>query len=181
MSNRNKNLGLQKMSNLESSLMELNIRVGNNKDTATTILEENDSEKSSTEDTELNEDGGNTISNKPQKTKITLNQSILFSKLPPQTTSTILTVSKPVVSKIQIRFKSIGSVNQVKPAVFKISKSSKFASILKFLELKIGGKVYCYLSNSVSPNPDEELSNLYDIFKVGDELIVSYCNTVAFG
>ncbi|KAG7877289.1 hypothetical protein KL938_004045 [Ogataea parapolymorpha] len=162
---------------LASSLMELNIKVGTT-DIPQTIAEE---QNPATDSKEEVLDDETTIKNDPQKTKITLNQSMMLSKLPAKTTSAVLSVSKPTESKIQIRFKSIGSVDQVSPAVFKISKSSKFSSILRFLELKLGKKVYCYLNNSVSPNPDEELENLYNIFRVGDELIVSYCNIVAFG
>ncbi|KAH3663993.1 hypothetical protein OGAPHI_004707 [Ogataea philodendri] len=163
---------------LTSSLMELHIKVGAT-NVPQSIAEETGDTASGSDSESLDDES--TIKKDPQKTKITLNQSMMLSKLPAKTTSAVLTVSKPTEAKVQIRFKSIGSINQVRPAVFKISKSSKFSSIIKFLELKLGRKVYCYLNNSMSPNPDEELENLYNLFRVGDELIVSYCNIVAFG
>ncbi|GME80059.1 unnamed protein product [Ambrosiozyma monospora] len=119
-------------------------------------------------------------------------QSKMLTKLSTRTTQSLLQVSDTAKSneggKITIRFKTIGgSIPNLKQPVFKISRNSKFVSILKFLTKKLklkendGGKIYCYLGNSIVPNPDDELGNLFDLFKVGDELNISYCNMVAFG
>ncbi|KAF6010533.1 hypothetical protein HII12_002774 [Brettanomyces bruxellensis] len=119
----------------------------------------------------------------PIKSKITMAHSKMLTGLSDRATDSLLAVSKRNSTKVQIRFKSIGSIGQLRPAVFKISRSSRFLSILRFLtrRLKINN-VYCYLENSIVPSPDDSIGNLYDLFKSGDsELIVSYCNIVAFG
>lgn len=119
----------------------------------------------------------------PIKSKITMAHSKMLTGLSDRATDSLLAVSKRNSTKVQIRFKSIGSIGQLRPAIFKISRSSRFLSILRFLtrRLKINN-VYCYLENSIVPSPDDSIGNLYDLFKSGDsELIVSYCNIVAFG
>lgn len=123
-----------------------------------------------------------TIEATPIKSKITLAQSKVLSQLPGRATDSLLNVTRPDGGKIQVRFKSIGSIDQLRPAVFKISRDSQFSSISRFLEKRLKlDKVYCYLANSIVPNPDDRIGNLYDLFRSGHELIVSYCNVVAFG
>lgn len=119
----------------------------------------------------------------PIKSKITMAHSKMLTGLSDRATDSLLAVSKRNSTKVQIRFKSIGSIGQLRPAVFKISRSSRFLSILRFLTRRLKLKnVYCYLENSIVPSPDDSIGNLYDLFKSGDsELIVSYCNIVAFG
>ena len=90
--------------------------------------------------------------------------------------------SEGLQEKIRIRFHPIGSVPQIKPAVCKISRGQPFSSVVLFLQkcLKME-HVYCYVNNSFSPNPHQNVGGLWELFKVGDELIVGYCASVAFG
>ncbi|ODQ77572.1 hypothetical protein BABINDRAFT_26872, partial [Babjeviella inositovora NRRL Y-12698] len=97
--------------------------------------------------------------------------------------------------KITIRFQAIGGAPPILVKVFKISRNQKFSVLNKFLHKRVysnrgnrsspepeGRKqLFLYLHNSFAPNGDEVLGNLFSLFKVGDELIVSYCLNVAFG
>ncbi|GMM38986.1 Atg12 protein [Saccharomycopsis crataegensis] len=88
--------------------------------------------------------------------------------------------------KILIRFQSIGSTRQIEPRVYKISNNQQFSSLIRFLhkKFKLGdrdGHVFCYIHNSFSPNPDEIIGDLFKNFAINNELVVSYCENVAFG
>lgn len=171
------------MDKLTKSLHDLDVDIANKKLVNTVkkkIQEESEEEKDEDEDT---------IKKYPIKTQITVTQSVLLTKLATSKTNALLNSStKDENFKIKIRFKSIGSIEQISPSVFKISKTSKFYSIKKFIELKLklklnkSSKIYCYLGNAFLPNPDDELGNLFELFKTSDdELLITYCNTVAFG
>lgn len=84
--------------------------------------------------------------------------------------------------KVQIKFMPIGSIATMVPTVFKISSSQPFSMVLSFLKKKLKIQdVYCYINNSFAPNPQQVIGDLWQQFKINDELIVSYCGTVAFG
>ncbi|AET38585.1 Atg12p Ecym_3073 [Eremothecium cymbalariae DBVPG len=84
--------------------------------------------------------------------------------------------------KISIRFQPIGSIAQVDPQVCKLGSSHTFAMVTMFLCKKLRLEdVHCYISNSFAPTPQQNVGQLWEQFKVNDELVVSYCATVAFG
>lgn len=85
--------------------------------------------------------------------------------------------------KIQIRFQPVGSTPLISPRVFKISATQTMASLAVFLRrrLKVVDQLWLYLHSLFSPNPDERLGDLWEMFRTNDELVVYYCNTVAFG
>ncbi|CCE80429.1 Piso0_003545 [Millerozyma farinosa CBS 7064] len=86
--------------------------------------------------------------------------------------------------KVTIRFQPIGSTPSITPRVFKISSNSTISTLKRFLikRLKVKNNlIYVYIQNSFQPLPDEMVGDLYNLFKVGNELILSYCHTVAFG
>ncbi|KAG5420626.1 ATG12 [Candida metapsilosis] len=99
--------------------------------------------------------------------------------------STTEALQKPVAQdpvKISIRFIPIGSTVEIKPKVFKISSTQTIATLNKFLCKKLKQSHLClYIQSSFSPAPEEKIGDLYNLFKTKDELIVSYCNSVAFG
>ncbi|CDK26305.1 unnamed protein product [Kuraishia capsulata CBS 1993] len=129
------------------------------------------------------------------KTKVTMAASMVLSKLPSKTNDLVANLSKPKKDKVTIRFQPIGSVPHISPKVFKISSSQPFSTLIRFLEKRIrqrqtedakvnaltGGTLFCYIHNSIAPSPDEMIGNLFTNFNVNNELMVSYCNTVAFG
>ncbi|CCE61939.1 hypothetical protein TPHA_0B02660 [Tetrapisispora phaffii CBS 4417] len=84
--------------------------------------------------------------------------------------------------KIQIRFQAIGNVLPINPNTCTISTEQPFATVILFVKRKLKMKdVYCYVNNSFAPNPQQNIGDLWDQFKIGNALIVSYCATVAFG
>ncbi|CAD6600718.1 HLJ1_G0016310.mRNA.1.CDS.1 [Saccharomyces cerevisiae] len=86
------------------------------------------------------------------------------------------------IRKIQIKFQPIGSIGQLKPSVCKISMSQSFAMVILFLKRRLKmDHVYCYINNSFAPSPQQNIGELWMQFKTNDELIVSYCASVAFG
>lgn len=84
--------------------------------------------------------------------------------------------------KVTIRLQPIGSVPEISPRVFQIASDQKFGALTKFLckKLKLT-HVYCYVNNAFAPSLDQKLVDLWAQFKVSEELIISYCETVAFG
>ncbi|AAS50527.1 AAR160Wp [Eremothecium gossypii ATCC 10895] len=88
----------------------------------------------------------------------------------------------PEPPKVAIRFQPIGSVGQVMPQVCRISSAQSFGAVLVFLRRRLRlDTVHCYVSNSFAPTPQQNVGQLWEQFKVNDELVVSYCATVAFG
>lgn len=84
--------------------------------------------------------------------------------------------------KITARFQPIGSVKPINPKVCQIASDQPFSAIVRFLckKLKLDG-VHCYINNAFAPSPDQNLGDLWNQFSVNNELIISYCETVAFG
>lgn len=86
------------------------------------------------------------------------------------------------VEKVQIKFVPIGSIPPIKPSICKISSRQRFSMVIAFLEKKLKVRhVYCYINNSFAPSPQQIVGDLWNQFKINDELIVSYCGSVAFG
>lgn len=86
--------------------------------------------------------------------------------------------------KVTIRFQPIGSTPIITPRVFKVSSNNTISTLKRFLikRLKVKNNlIYIYIQNSFQPLPDETVGDLYNMFRVGSELILSYCHTVAFG
>lgn len=126
----------------------------------------------------------------PLRQEVPMTASLILNKLP-KATNEALEKSQQASSKkshqdkqlkVQIKFQPIGSIAQITPSVCKISATQPFALISTFLtrSLKVS-QVYCYINNSFAPNPQQIVGDLWSQFKVDNELIVSYCGTVAFG
>ena len=120
----------------------------------------------------------------PPQTRIPLSTSIILEKkLPVQQQQNVLNPQTTDSSKITIRFVPIGSTPAIQPRVFKISSTQTISTLNKFLckKLKHKGILHLYIQNSFMPLPDEQIGALYSLFKTNNELIISYCNTIAFG
>lgn len=88
----------------------------------------------------------------------------------------------PTATKISIRFQPIGSTLAIRPASFKVSPTQTVASIQKFLMLRLKiSTVHVYVLSSFQPTPDESLGDLHGFFKSNGELLLSYCESIAFG
>ncbi|ODV78298.1 APG12-domain-containing protein, partial [Suhomyces tanzawaensis NRRL Y-17324] len=86
-------------------------------------------------------------------------------------------------TKLTIRLLPVGSTPAITPKVHTISSTQKISTIAHFLgrKLRHKGPIYMYIQNSFQPTPDETLGNLHTLFKTNNELIISYCYSVAFG
>ncbi|RCK63097.1 Ubiquitin-like protein ATG12 [Candida viswanathii] len=121
----------------------------------------------------------------PPQTKIPLSTSIILEKkIPLEQQEKVLNPPPTTTdSKIMIRFVPIGSTPSIQPRVFKISSGQTISTLNKFLckKLRHKGILHLYIQNSFMPLPDEQIGSLYALFKTNNELIISYCNTIAFG
>ncbi|ODV63067.1 Atg12p [Ascoidea rubescens DSM 1968] len=135
------------------------------------------------------------------RSKISTTNSLILHNLPSKQNNLVVNLSKNYdktnqVQKCLIRFQSIGSVNQIQPKVYKISSNQQFSSLIVFLKKKLkiynnnqdnnndsstDSQIFCYIKNTFAPSPDEIIGNLFKNFATNNELIVCYCNTVAFG
>ncbi|PSK78659.1 hypothetical protein CJJ07_001430 [Candidozyma auris] len=84
--------------------------------------------------------------------------------------------------KITLRFHPIGSTPAIAPKTFKISGFQSVAVVSSYLMKRLRLKsVHLYVSNTFQPTPDEKLGDLHEIFQSNGELVLGYCETVAFG
>ncbi|CDO92984.1 unnamed protein product [Kluyveromyces dobzhanskii CBS 2104] len=84
--------------------------------------------------------------------------------------------------RIKIRLQPIGAVPQIQPRVCQISANQQFLALTKFLCKRLKRKhIHCYINNAFAPALNQNIGDLWSQFKVNDELIVSYCESVAFG
>jgi ubiquitin-like protein ATG12 len=109
--------------------------------------------------------------------------SVALSDIPKDKECRTISPDVPA-TKISVRLQSIGSTPAVRPKVFKVTSTQTVSVIVKFIlkQLKLNHEsIHLYIHNSFQINPDEILADLYAMYKVNQELIISYCNTVAFG
>jgi ubiquitin-like protein ATG12 len=66
-----------------------------------------------------------------------------------------------------VRFQALGSAPILKQKVFKISASSRFSVVLKFLRKKVGVRdgdgLFCYVNSVFAPGLDEGVGNLFRV------------------
>lgn len=94
--------------------------------------------------------------------------------------SPALMLPNPAGNKVKIRFSPIGSITPLNKMV--INASQPFSVIINFVKRKTNRKhVYLYINNSFAPSGQQLVGELYEHFRINDELWVSYCGGVAFG
>jgi hypothetical protein len=100
----------------------------------------------------------------------------------PQHTTYKSFLTSPLVT---VRLQPLGSAPHLTQRVFKVSTKQSFASIVRFLRKRLGVKehesVFCYVGSVFAPALDEGVGNLWNCFKQGDELVVGYAMSPAFG
>lgn len=111
----------------------------------------------------------------PAAAKVPLSASIVLQRAPP-------TAPVPAPPKITVRFQPISSAPAIRPALFKVAGTQTVGSISKFLMKRLRlSTVHVYVLSSFQPTPDEKLGDLHALFKTNGELLLSYCESVAFG
>jgi ubiquitin-like protein ATG12 len=105
-----------------------------------------------------------------------------ISLFPPTHTTYKSFLTSPLVT---VRLQPLGSAPHLTQRVFKVSTKQSFASIVRFLRKRLGVKehesVFCYVGSVFAPALDEGVGNLWNCFKQGDELVVGYAMSPAFG
>ena len=79
--------------------------------------------------------------------------------------------------------KPVANAPILKKLRFKVQGSENFATIINFVSNQIKAKetIFLYCNSSFSPCPDACISDIYECFKVGGELIINYAITEAWG
>ncbi|KAK7550014.1 ubiquitin-like autophagy protein Apg12-domain-containing protein [Phyllosticta citricarpa] len=89
------------------------------------------------------------------------------------------------VEKVTVRFRPVGAAPLLRQPVAKVSASSRFETVVRFLRRRLGvqdsASVFCYVNSVFAPGLDEGVGNLWRCFKTKDELVVAYSITPAFG
>ena len=86
-------------------------------------------------------------------------------------------------SKVVVRLQPVGLTPPTLPRVFKLGRDQLVATVSQFIvkRLRLDLGPFLYLQSSFQVNPDDNIGQLYELYRTGDELIFSYCTTAAFG
>ncbi|KAG0130883.1 ubiquitin-like autophagy protein Apg12-domain-containing protein [Tuber indicum] len=116
---------------------------------------------------------------------VALSASLVLTSLPRDGKIALDKALHPRPTKINIRFKPIGSAPALDKAVYKIKTSQRFENVVKFLRDSLGLRnsegIFLYVNSTFAPGGDENVGNLWNCFRVDDQLIVSYAMNAAFG
>ncbi|EGP88461.1 unnamed protein product [Zymoseptoria tritici ST99CH_1A5] len=116
---------------------------------------------------------------------LTMAASVVLEHLPKDAHQALETAGELEQAKVTIRLSPLPNTPQLKQPRFKCSSNQRFEYIVRFLRKKLGVKdhesVFCYVNSVFAPGLDEGVGNLWRCFKTGDELVVSYSVTQAFG
>ena len=93
------------------------------------------------------------------------------------------TTSLTRAEKVVVHLKPVSNAPILKQTRFKLSGMEPFNVIAKFVkdQLRTKESIFLYCNSSFSPAADELVADLYECFKVGQELIVNYAVTEAWG
>ncbi|ODQ53901.1 APG12-domain-containing protein [Saitoella complicata NRRL Y-17804] len=116
---------------------------------------------------------------------LNLASSIIISNIPEDATAALNRYTQADTAKVAIRFKAVGRAPILKQQVYKITSGQRFQTVTTFLrrqlKLRPSDTLFLYINSTFAPSLDEVIGNLYQSFKVNDELVVNYCTTQAFG
>ncbi|KAH7350461.1 ubiquitin-like protein ATG12 [Pyrenochaeta sp. MPI-SDFR-AT-0127] len=116
---------------------------------------------------------------------LTMAASVVLTNLPRDASKALETAGNMMLDKITVRLQPIGSAPHLHQRVFKLSTNQHFVTIVRFLRKRLAVKehegVFCYVGSVFAPALDEVVGNLWTCFKQGDELVVGYAMSPAFG
>ncbi|RYN51416.1 hypothetical protein AA0118_g10547 [Alternaria tenuissima] len=116
---------------------------------------------------------------------LTMAASVVLTNLPKDASKALETAGSLAIQKVTIRLQPIGSAPHLTQRIFKLGTNSTFATIVRFLRRRLGVKehesVFCYVGSVFSPGLDEGVGNLWSCFRQGEELVVGYAISPAFG
>ncbi|SBS86317.1 autophagy-related protein 12, putative (ATG12) [Plasmodium ovale curtisi] len=84
--------------------------------------------------------------------------------------------------KVKIVFKSISGTTILKKNKILISGNETLASVENFLKrvFKKNEHIYLYINNSIRPNLDDFIADLFDLYQIANSLNISYSFTPAY-
>ncbi|KAI5373389.1 hypothetical protein AA0119_g1436 [Alternaria tenuissima] len=116
---------------------------------------------------------------------LTMAASVVLTNLPKDASKALEAAGSLAVQKVTIRLQPIGSAPHLTQRIFKLGTNSTFATIVRFLRGRLRVKehesVFCYVGSVFSPGLDEGVGNLWSCFRQGEELVVGYAISPAFG
>ncbi|GAM89838.1 hypothetical protein ANO11243_078770 [Dothideomycetidae sp. 11243] len=111
--------------------------------------------------------------------------SVVLDQLPHDAHAALQHAGELAQAKITVRLSPLPATPSLRQPRFKISSTQRFEAVVRFLRRKLALKdhesVFCYVNSCFAPGLDEGVGNLWRCFKVGEELVVSYSVTQAFG
>ncbi|KAK0284240.1 Ubiquitin-like protein [Friedmanniomyces endolithicus] len=116
---------------------------------------------------------------------LTMAASVVLDHLPKDAHRALEIAGELEQDKVTIRLSPLPNTPQLRQPRFKCSSNQRFEHIVRFLRKKVGledhESVFCYVNSVFSPGLDEGVGNLWRCFKTGNELVVNYSITQAFG
>ncbi|KAK8195879.1 Ubiquitin-like protein [Zalaria obscura] len=116
---------------------------------------------------------------------LTMAASVVLDHLPKDAHQALENAGELPQAKITVRFNALPATPALRQPRFKISSTQRFEAVVRFLRRKLALKdhesVFCYVNSVFAPGLDEGVGNLWRCFKTGDELVVAYSVTQAFG
>lgn len=92
-------------------------------------------------------------------------------------------VSSP--AKIEILLKAVGNAPILKKKKFLLDRTKNVHYIIewlkKYMKLEIKEQLFVYVNQEFAPSPDAEIGTIYDCFRTGNNVILHYCTTPAWG
>ena len=81
-----------------------------------------------------------------------------------------------------IHLKNVGNAPLLKNPKIRVNGNDKFAKVINFLKSKMSaGNIFLYINSAFAPTPSASIKDLYQCFRVQNELIVNYALTEAWG
>jgi ubiquitin-like protein ATG12 len=99
--------------------------------------------------------------------------------------SPIATAPKSPPNKIEILLKAVGNAPILKKKKFLLDRSKNVHYIIewlkKYMKLETKDQLFIYVNQEFAPSPDAEIGTIFDCFKTGNNVILHYCTTPAWG
>ncbi|KAK3700924.1 Ubiquitin-like protein [Vermiconidia calcicola] len=122
---------------------------------------------------------------------MTMAASVILDHLPKDAHAALETAGElrdtngDLKGKVKVRLSPLPNTRSLRPPVFNCGTTQRFEFVVRFLrkrlQLKDHESVFCYVNSVFAPGLDEGVGNLWRCFKTGDELVVNYSVTQAFG
>lgn len=83
--------------------------------------------------------------------------------------------------KVTIHFSPVGKAPRMKQDKFNLDGKEQFQKVVDFMKQVLKTEtVFLYINNSFTPPPSEYIADLYNCFKVGNYLSISYSLDAAY-